>query len=137
MDPLVVRFGAGAGGLGSGMGDLQRTVDAYGGHTLRSWTVGETGYALLDVSSFEEQIDEVFYSIPVEFQAGSPVLADEAWILRGGGLDEILPAELDYHIELPAFEAPHTMAVRPPRAVCGVCYRIGHRGPPCPDEQGA
>jgi hypothetical protein len=137
MDPLVIRLGAAEGALASGMNELERTVEEHGGYMVRSWTVGETGYVVVDVSPFEEQIDEIFDSVPLEFEAGAPVFTDEAWIQRSGGLDGVLPIDISYHIELPGFDDAHNMAVRPAADVCEFCSRIGHKAANCPNKPNA
>ncbi|MEX1142809.1 MAG: hypothetical protein WD399_07285 [Thermoleophilaceae bacterium] len=136
MDPLVMRFVAapGADSLTRGVDELRRTVEAHGGHALTSWTLGETGYAVVDVTSFQAEIDAVFDHVPVVFEAGAPVIIPPAPLERAGILGEIFSAATGpYHIDLPAAEAPTAMALRKPRVVCTQCSRIGHEGPPCPD----
>jgi hypothetical protein len=131
MDPLVIRFGTASGDLDVALSDLEETIDAHGGRTLTSWSVDDHAYAVVDVSAFIEDIDHVFSSIPVVFEAGAPIITDDPWIEMAGGLEEVELAS-GYDIDLPGFESPHIVAVSPPRAVCAACMRIGHRGPPCP-----
>jgi hypothetical protein len=131
MEPLVVRFGSAVCDLDCAIGHVEETIEAHGGRTLASWEVDDDAYAVVDVSAFIEDIDHVFSSIPVELRAGAPLFTDELWLKRLGGLDEIVLAR-GYHVDLPAFESPHLMAVRPYAVLCPHCFRIGHRGPPCP-----